>query len=789
MIKLWIDEQLCDTDRLPTIPIGFNIANLTKVEGAREGRCIEIVVPATPANNAIFGASCDLYAVERFNMEHHIARLEKDGVEIFNGTAYLLTTTIKDGVARHYTIRINEGGAEWIDGVVHGTLSDLEIPFSVALNLSTISESWEGEQPVRFLPVYRGNYKPHYSSGAMLPAERILLSDDYHPFVSIAEMVREMFSKSGYTLRSNFFDSEFGRSLYMSGDYPRTNNISAKEKCDFFARRAEPGIATADYSGRVFASEAFSLHTVGPIVDTANPEALDSDGQKMYDTFCINNSFHKNSAGNICFTPIISVKAGFLLHIEYSTEYKILSRDRFCGFDTIEGLNGERVEVQLANSCKDFRNDPSPDMLYRAVVFDHIENREYMLSGRLTNGVDVEIHRWSGRTSLVTTPSKAISNLTLHYRDDKDTTWFEYNKDWAMYAGHIEENGMIDVEMDIRLAPQDVAAGQSLVLDKFWFGGAEPEMKLIVHTATSLQPYFTSVPGYNSKLDFKDITSHTIRQVDLLTALGEMFNLAFYTDRKRKEIFIEPLESLYDDMQEVDWSNRIDYLNGIVLSDSGIDLPQNVVLAYLDADDASHKFNTENETTLGKWSFRNPLYGTKDSTKRVGNKLFATTLNISDILACAPSASIIQIGDVGEEKSYESAFTPRIVCYKGMKRLPEGESWGGNSRTENYPYAAFLDNESTNLCFENRNNIEGLHRYHLPTLLRQRDCRRVTLNLYLTTAEIASLFTADGSIPSLRTKFRFNIQGESQLFRLVEVGEWDMESNLVQCTFEQELDN
>ena len=240
--------------------------------------------------------------------------------------------------------------------------------------------------------------------------------------------------------------------------------------------------------------------------------------------------------------------------------------------------------------------------------------------------------------------------------------------------------------------------------------------------------------------------------------------------------------------KEIDWSHRIDLLGKIAISDSGVDLPQNTVLAYLDTDLASHNFNTENATTLGRWSFRNPLYGTKDSTKKLGNKLFATTLNISNIIGCAPSASILQVGNVGTaENDLETAFSTRIVCYKGMRKLPEGESWGTEFRLDSYPYAAFIDEESINLCFEDRNNIDGLHRHHLPMLLRQRDCRRVTLDLYFTTAEIALLFTANGPKPSLRTRFRFNIQGESQLFRLARVERWDTESNIVRCTFEQEL--
>jgi hypothetical protein len=124
-----------------------------------------------------------------------------------------------------------------------------------------------------------------------------------------------------------------------------------------------------------------------------------------------------------------------------------------------------------------------------------------------------------------------------------------------------------------------------------------------------------------------------------------------------------------------------------------------------------------------------------------------------------------------------------------MRTLPEGESWGIATRIDRYPYAAFVDEESINLCFEKRNNIEGLNRYYLPMLQRQQESRRVTLDIRLTTAEIATLFTADGRKPSLRTLFRINIQGESLPFRLAKIEHWNAESNIVRCTFEQELNN
>ncbi|MBE6212858.1 MAG: hypothetical protein E7129_06965 [Rikenellaceae bacterium] len=789
MVTLWIDGRRCDINQLPTIPIGFDITKLTKAEGGRSGRSIELELPTTPNNDTIFGASCDLYATQRFNMEHHTARIEKDGVEIFGGTAYLLSTTVNRELGGGYKIRISEGGAEWIESLVYGHLSDLQIPFSAKLNLGTIESSWRGEQAVRFLPVYRGGYIPHTSSSSALPTERIMLTDDYHPFVSIAEMVKAMFAESGYTLHSNFFDSEFAHSLYMSGDYARTNNSYAKERCDFFARRAAAGSASADFMGRVYTSTAFAEHSIGSIVDTANPEATDSSGEVMYDTFCNHNSFSKNSAGNICFTPKVSVKAGFLLHLEYTTEYKILSREQFTGFDVVEGLHGERIEVSLANTCRDFRGKTTPNTQYRALVFDHVEGRQYQLSATQTDNLTLSLGSWSTRSTIITTPATNLASTNLYYRDGSDDAWKKYSGDWALYAGYIEECGMVDVEMDFRIAPQDVAAGESLVLDKFWFGGADAGMRLIVGTGTSLRPYFTNVPGYDSNLKFKDIAPRNIRQIELLDALGEMFNLVFYTDRTRKEVHIEPLEAFYEDGEEVDWSGRVDVLNGVAISDLGLGMPQNFVLTYLNDDKATNSFNIENNTTLGRWSMRNPLYGTTRSTQTKGNKLFTTTLNIANIVGCAPSASILQVGDIDSNGENMGIFTPRIVCYKGLQALPEGESWGATSRLNSYPYAAFLDEKSINLCFEERNGVEGLSRYYHPMLLRQCNSHLVTLDLYLTTAEMATLFTADGTKPSLRSRFRFNVLGESSLFRLAKVESWDTDSNIVRCSFERELND
>ena len=786
MIELLIDGKRCDIDKLPTIPIGFDIEKLTSVEGEREGRTIELELPSTSVNDLIFGCSRDIYAVSRFNMEHHTAKVGIDGVAIFEGTAYLLTTTIGGEDGTRYKIRIREGGAEWIESVVHHRLSELDIPFSGNLTLSTITNSWNGDNAVRFLPVWRDGKSLGYSSST-LPVERVMLTDDYHPFISISAMVKAMFADLGYTLRSDFFESKFGQSLYMSGDYVRSDASAAKAKCDFLARRSAPITATADSMGRVYATTSMATHTVGPIVDNTDPLAVNNNGVQMVECFNTLNAFSKDSSGNICFTPKSSVKSGFLLHLEYTTDYKIPSRDKFVGFNIVEGVNGENVEFSLANSCRDYRNSLSANWQYRAVVFEHVEGREYLLVANSSSGPLYNMGQWSARSALVTTSTTKPTTTSLHYRDSSTASWSSYQGDWALYAGYIQEEGQLDVVMDVRFPSQDVTAGEKFLLDKFWFGGAEKGMKITIGNGTTLRPYFTTVPGYGSFLQFQDVAPTNIRQSELLTALGEMFNLAFYTDRERKEVYIEPLEALYNDV-EIEISEIIDYSDGIKIVDCGLGTPQTYRFAYRDGDKASDKFNTNNDTLLGEWSYRNPLYGTADSVRTIGNKLFTTTVNRKNVMECAPSASLIQVGDIGEnEDGIESAFSPHIVCYKGMQPLPKGECWIVNDKLDQYPYAAFVDDEDVNLCFESRNGIDGLHTYHLSKLLRQTDGQRVVLDIRPTMAETASILTGNGPKPSIRTTFRFKIEGESSLYRIVKIGDWDTDSGVVRCTFERVL--
>ena len=307
-------------------------------------------------------------------------------------------------------------------------------------------------------------------------------------------------------------------------------------------------------------------------------------------------------------------------------------------------------------------------------------------------------------------------------------------------------------------------------------------MRIRLGTKCSLEPYFSTMPGYGSALSFKDVAPRNIRFLELLEALAKMFNLVFYTDAAAKCVYIEPMEEFYDE-KEVDWSEKIDLTRPILLCDAAIDRPQRYSFGYIAGDAASERYNAQHDTQLGKWSFSIPLYGTTQSEKGVTSPLFTTTLNTTGVYATAPSASVMQVDESGSTAGAEQAFTPRIVSFLGYRPLPEGERWPATA-AERYPLAAFLmAEEGINLCYEDHDEVVGLHCYYDECLRRERDRQRLTLTLKLTPIEINNLFKLEGEHPTVRSLFRLTIGGESSLFRLERAARVESDGTTVECQF------
>ena len=180
-MELTIDSKPCDLAGEPIAVGGYAAAELADVEAAREGRSQEFTLPATPRNEALLGFARDPHTSGRFNASLHRAVLSAEGAKLLAGTVRLLKVSDEG-----YRIEIREGGARWAKNAARRVFSALGIDYHARLLPSTVSASWTAD---------------------LLPAERILSVDDYHPFLHVATLVETIFAEAGYRIESNFTSS------------------------------------------------------------------------------------------------------------------------------------------------------------------------------------------------------------------------------------------------------------------------------------------------------------------------------------------------------------------------------------------------------------------------------------------------------------------------------------------------------------------------------------------------------------------------------------------------------
>lgn len=782
-MELKIDEQICDLYPDSFAVPGYDISRTESVDAAREGRSLKLRIPFSSRNNPIMGWANDPESYERFNDGLHTAELCHNSARLIAGQVRLIA--VRD---LGYEIEIRSGGADWAEQASRRRLADLQIDWSAMLHPLDIYQSWTADTPVRFLPVHHDDFEQQNSSSDLLPAERLLAVEDYHPFLHIASIVEQIFTQAGYRIESRFMESDLFRSLYMSGAYASHDTAAITNRMGFLARRLGPVTAEANEVGRVAANPDLEISSVGNIVETATPLSVDADGESVDGLYNNGNCFSLQN-GKIVFTPPSEVSVGFEYYLKYTTQHRILSRTRLTGFDTIYLGSGSEFRFQLTNRYKDFRNELAWNTLYRLIVFDHKSGNQYRLLYDLDNRKDIIWAVFSARSTVVATPSSGeISNLRLMILSGSQ--WVTYTQDWALYAGYISEYGETTVDVRLRTSPERISPSSPKYFNLIYFAGAEEGMELTLHKECSLQPQFLPSPGYGSTVAFADVARHNIRQSELIDALIHLFNLRLYTEEQTRTVWIEPETDFFGVGEVVDWSSRTDFSQPVIREQIAPSVHEERTWRFQEGDGAVSRFDTEQQTTLGAWSFKSPSYASLQGEETRSNPLFAPSLNSTGHYMNAPSAQLLQVGDRDDAEDDGTNFTPRIVRYLGIKPLPEEERWGYPSGRNEYPLAAFLyagddSSEPFTLGFEDRDGAEGLHRYYDRQLRREAIGERISLWVRIEPHEFEELFSPGVGGPDLRATFLINTGNATVRAILRQIGEFDPGKASTRCTFER----
>ncbi len=781
-MELKIDRIRCDLgDRLPEIP-KYDASTLADVDACREGRSLKITLPATANNDAIACFARDPHAAKRFNEERHTAELTADGAVLFAGTARLLSASETE-----YVFELRDGGAQWAKSAALAMFNTLDVDYRATLTPTEILDSWTADTPVRFFPVHRDEYPTEYNSTDLLPAERMLSVDDYRPFLHIASLLTALIEKAGYRIESRFLESDFFRSLYMSGAYASHDTAAAAARMGFYARRLAPATASASATGRVYADPTALYNTIGNIVETATPQTLDADGEPIPE-LVNNGGCFRIEEGKIQFVPPTSVDVGFEYYLRYTTEHRIVSRARLKGFDTIYLGPGTEVKFALANRYADRRNQLMLNHTYRIIIFDYHPDEYY----RLVYKDGTTERRWvdiMSRSVLVTSPTTgSISHPALYLL--KDSHWIASPSDWALYDGHVNETGQTTVELRVSTATERITPTAPKYFDQIYFAGADPAMKLTLHKECSLRPVFRTGPAFGSNLKFKDVAQLHIRQIELLRAVAHLFNLRFYTDKATKTVYIEPADDFFGAGPEVDWSDRTDFLQPIVRTAIAPEIHERRNWCYREGDGPVKRFESESGETFGAWSYETPSVAALEGEKVVRNPLFAPTLSSTGHYLNAPSAQLLQTGDRDDLTQDDSTLTPRIVSYAGIRPLPENERWGYPSNEAGYPLAAFhfAGDDTTagfTLCFEDRDGLKGLNRFYRRQAAREGSLERIALTLRVAPDEYETLFTLGTGQADIRSVFRIDTGQGVVRATLASIEAYDPDARTMRCTFDR----
>ncbi len=401
-MELRIDGRPCDLGSGQILVPKYDLAATASIEALREGRSLRLMLPPTPENDAVLRGAADPFTGERFNDTLHRALLTADGATLFEGVVRLLAVSDEG-----YAVEIRDGGAQWAERAARQPLEALGVEYSAPLTPETICASWRDDTPVKFFPVHRDEYPRRASSLDLLPAERLLSVDDYHPFLHAATLLHQLFADAGYTLRSDFLSSELFRTLFVSGAYAAPARSAVSDHVGFSARRLSDVTAVADSMGRVYADPAAIYNTLGNIVESASPQSVDADGVALTELYNNGNCFSVEE-GRICYRPLTEVSVGFEYTLRYTTDHRILTRERLAGFDTFYLGAGSRMHFTLANRYTDRRGELAANHRYTALVFDHAEGASYRLL-LLRDGVATPWADFAARTAAVTTPPRRRS--------------------------------------------------------------------------------------------------------------------------------------------------------------------------------------------------------------------------------------------------------------------------------------------------------------------------------------------------------------------------------------------
>ena len=564
--------DIFDSEKIP-LALTFNSGDLRDPSKRSTGYSKTFELPASNRNQKILRSmTADGAHRDKSEIGWKKARISANGVIVFNGFARIETSITGSG--GRYTCHILQDPSYWPELIGTKSLKDLSFP-GHEKSYATITDSWT--KTVDDIPyVYPAiNYGEWHKDANNNPHHSIL---DFHPATYTKAIVDKVFSEIGYTINSSFFNTSMFKKLiipYTSDeDYAAVEGAAdLGDESDFSSQASLSSQVELDYMDATGFNDEI-IRSYYPVLPCQNG--------------CTN--YYQGSSGSVQNGYTVPFTGRYI--VQYTAKIK-----------------SEYPSVACVN-C------PSSAGAWSAWV--HINGLCPMQDGSLHNinggsdGFEINVHDYN----LADTANNGGSSWGNMEGGPSDTITTCHSKGaWT--------TAFIEIEVDL-VQGDEIQIGL-YGINQESFCGVDASIK---GQQFSVWPVVNQAYTPPQDISLSTSLGSSVKQIDFLKGLTEMFNLYWTANNESKEIYVEPYDDFYGSGEVIDWSQKIDNKSW---SDKFLidELAKNTTYKY--KKDGSDKIVELYNESEGKelWDLtitNEELYRKKDTT--LGTTIFSPTFRI-----------------------------------------------------------------------------------------------------------------------------------------------------------------
>ena len=685
MIRLLINNQEIDTGDDLKAAVSYSIADINKIDTAEGSISKTITIPATKSNKQALGYPEEINSVTGLDQtQAPEGILERDGTEILKGVVKITDVVNRNGITS-YKVVIVGNNAGWKNLLLDKRLPALDFSdYNHTYNTANVDDSELTDSSGGALSDEVIVY-PLIDYGEFTVYDEVNLYDRL-PSLQCREILQRIFKGIGYTIKSDFVDSDFFKKLYMpfTGDVIK-NTLTDAEKQDFKFRIGQD-------------DQFFISSAERPV---SYPE-LDAIGTTTYYT---RMAFNQAGTLDVTFNTALNefdvsaIPASGAIVNRYISAFTGVVRMRF----TMEGVYGGFIS--------------GSDEMYAVIRV----NGSVVASEQLTHtGSYTDRQKVIVQTDYIDINSGDVVDASVKSVIDWGATGFTGIRFWSTLNG----------------TPTVLGDGDALtvfyneIYDGIWDGSEITASdilpdKLQIDFIRGLKHLFNLY--FDTDINKREVLIEPRDDFYIGTALD-------WTDKLdiSKDVMVQFLGSNFSKTNEYKYLNDSD--DKLV---DAINKEREITLAAYESNIIENEFAQDKETSIVNPFFAPTFMGAKAT---IGLSTSEMPKLWAEYEGDATSVTI----SLNRDALFTTNFAPRILYYDGIKNVADGEvwTWEGTDRVT-YPYMYSVNENDANnnsLYFNDKDTSNGLFKKYYTNLFKTiNEGRRFTAYFNLNDVDIAKL--------------------------------------------------